>query len=159
MVAELKEAENHISMMVPLGKEGDEISYFTAERARVQCMGVDKTEIWEVVNPDLDRFLGFGKLASEVQSLVCGGDIGIVGFWEYLTYLIESGGVEGVLLEGKVKVLVDAINNIYVLLLVLQMLSENLEETGTDHYERTHHCLHSKNKGQRPIQSMSTCLF
>ena len=148
-----------MSMIVPLGKEGDEISYFTAERVRVQCMGVDKMEIWEVVNPDLDRFLGFGKSASKVQSLVCWGDIGIAGFQEYLTYLIESGGVEGALLEGKVKVLVDAINNVYVLLLVLQMLFENLEETGTDHYKRTHHCPHSKNKGQRPIQLMLARLF
>ena len=36
VVTELKEAENCMSMTVPLGKESDEISYFTAERARVQ---------------------------------------------------------------------------------------------------------------------------
>jgi len=61
LVTELKETENCMNMTVPLGKEGNEISYFTAERERVQCMGVDKMEIWEVVNPNLDRFLGFGK--------------------------------------------------------------------------------------------------
>jgi len=38
---------------------------------------------------------------------------GIEGFCQYLTYLVEEKGIQGGLIEGKVKVLIDAINNVY----------------------------------------------
>ena len=39
--------------------------------------------------------------------------MGVERFCQYLTYLVEKG-VEGSLLEGKVKLLIDAITNFYV---------------------------------------------
>jgi len=114
-MTELKEAEDRMSLTIPLGKEGDEISSFSVERAMGECMGRDKDVIWELINPDLDRLLGFGRPAGEIQSLLRRGNMGMTGFRGYLTHLIEEGGVEGVMLEGKVERLIDAINKTYVL--------------------------------------------
>ena len=114
LMTELKNAEDRMDATISLGKEGDEISLFGIEKAKGQCMGVDKDEIWEIVNPELDRFLGFGKSASEIQSLIRRGNMGVTGFREYLTYLVEEGGVAGVMLDGKVERLIDAINEMYI---------------------------------------------
>ena len=114
LMTKLKDAEDRMDATIPLGKEGDEISFFGIEKAKGQCMGVDKGEIWEIVNPELDRFLGFGRSASEIQSLIRRGKMGVTGFREYLTYLVEEGGVAGVMLDGKVERLIDAINKSFI---------------------------------------------
>ena len=55
-MTELKDAEDRMNETIPLGKEGDEMSLFGIEKAKNQCMGVGKDEIWEIVNPELDPF-------------------------------------------------------------------------------------------------------
>jgi hypothetical protein len=127
-MTELKEAEDQMGLMIPLGKEGDKISSFSIERAMGECMGRDKDVIWELINPDLDQLLGFGRPASKIQSLLCCGNMGMTGFWGYLTHLIKEGGVEGVMLEGKVERLIDAINKMYILLPALQRNTNNIPE-------------------------------
>lgn len=109
-MTKLKEAEDRMDVTIPLGKDGDEISSFDVERAKSQCMAVAKDEVWEIINPQLDRSLGFGRSTSEIQSLLRRGNMGVTGFRRYLTYLVEEGGVTGVMLEGKVERLIDAIN-------------------------------------------------
>jgi len=47
---------------------------------------------------DLDQLLGFGQPASEIQSLLCWGNMGMTGFQGYLTYLIKEGRVKEVML-------------------------------------------------------------
>ena len=128
LMTELKEAEDRMGLMIPLGKEGDEISSYNVEQAMGECMGRDKDAIWELINPDLDRFLGFGRPASEIQFLPHRGNMGMTGFRGYLTHLIEEGGVGGVMLEGKVERLIDAINKTYVLLPALQRDINNVPE-------------------------------
>lgn len=48
---------------------------------------------------DLDQLLGFGQPASEIQSLLCWGNMGMTGFQGYLTYLIKEGRVKEVMLQ------------------------------------------------------------
>ena len=77
-------------------------------------MGVAMEEVWETVNPAMDRLLGFQRPVIEVESIVRRGERGIEGFCQYLTYLVEEKEIQGGLIEGKVKVLINAINNMYV---------------------------------------------
>ena len=70
-------------------------------------------EVWETVNLVLDRLLGFRRPLVEVESIVRCGERGIEGFCQYLAYLVEEKEIQGGLIEGKVKVLIDAINNMY----------------------------------------------
>jgi hypothetical protein len=75
-----------------------------------QCLNLPNDEVWEVVNPGLDRLLGFGRTLDDIQSIVRRGPLGVHGLHEYLTYLVEEKGVEGGFIEGKINALIGAIN-------------------------------------------------
>ena len=98
---------------IPTARADHETSGFGGAQAEAQCAGVADDEIWETVNPGLDRFLGFGRSSDDVALAVRGGEMGVKGFCDYLSYLVEEKGIGGGLLEGKVKVLIDALNKLY----------------------------------------------
>ena len=102
-------AAERMGLGVPVATGSDELSGFGRVRAEAaECMDVPDDEISEIVNPGLDRLLGFGK--SALEAIVRRGEMGVKGFCQYLAYLIEEKGIEGGLIEGKVKVLIGAIN-------------------------------------------------
>lgn len=76
----------------------------------MQCLNIPSDEVWEVVNPGLDRLLGFGRTLDDIQSIIRQGPLGVLGLLEYLTYLVEERGIGGGLIKGKVNVLIEAIN-------------------------------------------------
>ena len=90
--------------------EGNELSLAGYNRSAVLsvCADVPKDEVWENVNPGLDRILGFGKPKGEIAAMVRGGRKGLQGLYEYLEVLVEKGDIVGGLLEGKVTALMTA---------------------------------------------------
>ena len=74
LIAELMAAAEWMGLGVPITTESDELSGFGRVRAEAECMDVPDDEIWEIVNPELDRLLGFGKSAVELESIVRRGD-------------------------------------------------------------------------------------
>ena len=90
--------------------EGNELSLagYNRSAALSVCTDVPKDEIWENVNPGLDRILGFGRPKGEIAAMVRGGREGLQGLYEYLEVLVENGDVVGGLLEGKVTALITA---------------------------------------------------
>ena len=91
-------------------EEGDEIAMYTGRgNAEAHCAGVDNDELWEVINPGLDRLLSFGRPRNEVQSIIWRGPKGVDGLCDYLEYLIAEKGLKGGLIEGKVSMLIAAI--------------------------------------------------
>ena len=51
---------------IPTVGADDEISGFGRVQDEAQCAGVADNEIWETVNPGLDRFLRFGRSSDDV---------------------------------------------------------------------------------------------
>ena len=92
-----------------------------ARGREAECASVPNDEVWEVVSPGLDRLLG--RFVIEVESIVRHGAMGVEGFCQYLTYLIEENGIKGGLNERKVKIL---INNMYVLILFREIIRYSL---------------------------------
>ena len=113
LIDELRMAAENMGPDIPTARADDEISGFGRAQAEAQCAGVADDEIWETVNPGLDRLLGFGRSSDDVALAVRGGEMGVKGFCDYLSYLVEEKGIGGGLLEGKVKVLIDALNKLY----------------------------------------------
>ena len=110
IVDRLRMAAKRIKPDIPIAEEGDEISMYAGRAsAEAHCIGVEDEEVWETINPGLDRLLGFGRPMNEIQSIIRRGPKGIDGFCEYLEYLIAEKGLKGGLIEGKVSVLIDAI--------------------------------------------------
>ena len=94
---------------IPLGKAGDEWGSFDRNTAESTCRSVDRDELWENINPALDRLLGFGRPKSDICSTLRRGPKGVFSFCEYLEYLVEEGGVVGGLLDGKISTLISVI--------------------------------------------------
>ena len=75
IIDRLRLAAQRIESKVPPAEEGDEISAYAGRtNAELHCAGVsNKDEIWEMINPGLDRLLGFGKTVDEIRSIIrCG---------------------------------------------------------------------------------------
>ncbi|KAH9068269.1 hypothetical protein EDB83DRAFT_2222807, partial [Lactarius deliciosus] len=92
--------------------EGNEPSYelsgYNKMAALSICADVPQDELWENVNPGLDRILGFRRPQEEIVAMVRCSRVGLQGLYEYLEVLVEEGGVVGGLLEGKVTALLMA---------------------------------------------------
>lgn len=91
-------------------KEGNELSLagYNRSAALSVCTDIPKDEVWENVNPGLDRILGFGRPKGEIAVMIRGSQEGLQGLYEYLEVLVEKGDVVGGLLEGKVTALMTA---------------------------------------------------
>ncbi|KAF8259667.1 hypothetical protein EI94DRAFT_1706943 [Lactarius quietus] len=88
--------------------EGDELLGYNKSAALSICADVPLDEVWENVNPSLDRLLGFGRSQQEIVAMIRHGREGLHGFYEYLEVLVEQGGIVGGLLEGKIDALITA---------------------------------------------------
>ena len=85
-----------------------ELSGCNSSAALAVCADVPRDELWENVNPGLDRILGFRRPQEEIMAMVRHGRAGLQGLCDYLEVLVEEGGVVGGLLEGKVTALIAA---------------------------------------------------
>ena len=110
---ELRMAAENMGPDIATARADDKISGFRRVQAEAQCAGVVDDKIWEMVNPGPDRFLRFGRSSDDVALAVCGGEMGVKGFCDYLSYLVKEKGIGGGLLEGKVKVLIDVLNKLF----------------------------------------------
>ncbi|KAI9443036.1 hypothetical protein H4582DRAFT_2054130 [Lactarius indigo] len=72
------------------------------------CSDILQDELWENVNPGLDRILSFGRPHKEIAAMVRCSWVGLWGLYEYLEVLVEEGGIVEGLLEGKVTALIAA---------------------------------------------------
>jgi hypothetical protein len=106
---QLRGAIGSIPSNVPEAKSSDELAGYNRSTALSACSGIPQEEIWENINPGLDRMLGFGRPKSEIQDLIRRGKMGVQGFCEYLEVLVDEGGIMGGLIEGKVSTLIEAI--------------------------------------------------
>ena len=88
--------------------ESNELLGYNGAAVLTICADVLWDEIWENVNPGLDRILGFGRPQEEIVALICCSQEGLQGLYKYLEVLVEQRGVVGGLLQGKVEVLMAA---------------------------------------------------
>ena len=104
-------ATQRVDLNSPVAEEADKISEYAGRaKAEAHCAGISNNdEIWEMINPGLDRLLGFGRSRGEIQSIIWCGPNRINGFSDYLEYLVAEKGLDGALIKGKVSVLIDAI--------------------------------------------------
>ncbi|KAH9010057.1 hypothetical protein EDB85DRAFT_2240366, partial [Lactarius pseudohatsudake] len=90
----------------------NELSGYGRSAALSVCADVPQDEVWENVNPGLDRILGFGRPHEEIVAMVRCSWVGLWGLYEYLEVLVEEGGVVGGLLDGKVTALITALHQL-----------------------------------------------
>ena len=115
LLQRLRDAAGGLELLpgVPEARDDDELASFGCEGAVFELAAVSHDEVWEAVtrvNPRLDRLLGFGRPKDEICTLIRRGLKGVKGLCGFLEYLVEEKAIVGGLLEGKVTVLLNAMN-------------------------------------------------
>ena len=110
LLGRLREAATTLGPENRRTEGNDELAPYSRESAASTYSMVPNDEIWERVNPTLDRLLGFARPKEELCGIVrASGASGLNGLCGFLEYLVEEKSVVGELLEGKINALLDAI--------------------------------------------------
>ena len=70
LLDKLQAAIQNIPHNIPAGRASDKLAGFNKCAASLVCAAITKDELWEEVNPALDRMLGFGRSNMEIQELI-----------------------------------------------------------------------------------------
>ncbi|KAF9473610.1 hypothetical protein BDN70DRAFT_937308 [Pholiota conissans] len=91
---------------IPVGLPSDDLgALFYSPKDLLQ----DGEDAWEdVINPTLDRLLGFGIDSTALQALIRRGDFGMDGVYRYFKTCICELSIDAGLLEGKIGRLIEA---------------------------------------------------
>ena len=98
--------------VLPDASESDEIAMFSGNVPA----DLAKDDAWEYLDPMLNRFLGFNRSAESIYNELRGGERGLSAMVRYLKDFVNQYQIDGALLEGKIKRLVNAIQTQYVAL-------------------------------------------
>ena len=56
IVDQLQQASKRINLNIPIAEEGNEISMYAGRgNAEPHCTGISNDEVWEIINPGLER--------------------------------------------------------------------------------------------------------
>ena len=71
-------------------------------------------DAWEdVVNPTLDRVLGFGRSTDSLRALIRRGKYGMDSLHQYLTSCVSDLNIDAAMFEGKVERLIEVMEQLY----------------------------------------------
>jgi hypothetical protein len=94
---------------VPAADEKHPLAIFSGNPADHIDANLDDWE--DILNPMMHRAFGYGATAEVLAGLVRRGKYGLDGFCQFMGYFVAHRGLQGGLLEGKVNVLLAAINS------------------------------------------------
>ncbi|KAF8198428.1 hypothetical protein BJ912DRAFT_1074363 [Pholiota molesta] len=110
LLRELHRAIVSLPSTIPLATSSGALAGFAYNPTAFLEDGQDAWE--EVVNPALDRVLGFGADAASIRALVYRGDYGMDGLYRYLQACVSDLKIDAGLFEGKIRRLIEAMNQL-----------------------------------------------
>ena len=106
LLTKLEKLIGNLPKTLPNASEADDIAAF----AQSIPIDMDRDEAWEsLLDPLLNHFLGFGRSIESISMSLRGGDKGLTAMVRYLREFVGRYQIDGVLIEGKVLRLIDAI--------------------------------------------------
>ena len=106
MITQLRAATSRLPNTIPLGTSTDELAHFSGDPE--EELGI-YDDPWEMVDQSLNAVLGYGRTTAEIAGLVQRGLNGMDGLSNWLSVCIKRLGIDPILLEGKIKRLLDAV--------------------------------------------------
>ncbi|TFY77572.1 hypothetical protein EWM64_g6442 [Hericium alpestre] len=105
LLHKLREAMAHVpASSLPEADNDDIITQFSGKPP-----SVPSESAWEVLNPMLNRLVGYETTAQQAALRLHHGERGLDGLYRYLNHFVEINGIPGALFEGKMSVLLEAI--------------------------------------------------
>jgi hypothetical protein len=105
MIAQLRAAASRLPDSVPLGIDTDDLARFSGDPEEESRYYEDP---WEMVDQALNAVIGYNMGAAQIAGLIRRGKHGIDGLCNWLEACINTLRIDAVLLDGKVKRLLDA---------------------------------------------------
>lgn len=105
LLDDVKQACLRLPQTVPEGRDDDILAKFTGPLPKVA-----RDEAWEMLDRKLNGVLGWGTTAEVVATIIRRGEKGVAALHSYIERFVLSYGIEGKLLEGKVGILLKAID-------------------------------------------------
>ena len=106
ILSKLERAIETIPGRLPDATEADEIAVFCQDIPT----NMDQDDAWEsVLDPLLNRFLGFGRSLESIAAALRGGQRGLQSMARYIREFVSRYDIDAGLLEGKMERLIQAI--------------------------------------------------
>ena len=103
--AKLEAAISTLPATVLVGTKEDDIAQFSGDPIHSLDDGEDA---WEMIDRALNRVIGYGKTASEIEKLIRRGEYGMDGMLSWLRKCVYELKIDERLLENKVERLINA---------------------------------------------------
>lgn len=104
MLDDLSRAIAHLPESIPEAGDDDVLARFA-----IKPPVVANDIAWEVLDPMLNNVIGSDLSVEHVVGLIRRGTKGVEALWRYIRWFVVENGVPGVLLQGKMSVLMRAI--------------------------------------------------
>ena len=105
LLSELERVSVSLPLSTPEGTEMDILARFSVDPVLELEAGDDA---WEMADRALNGVIGYGKTVEEIATIIRRGPLGMDGLCRWLKILVSELQVDEVLLEGKIKRLIDA---------------------------------------------------
>jgi hypothetical protein len=96
----------HILEVAPVNDQKG--AAFNCDPSTIACTDDD---CWEIIDPILNRVLGYGITLETVADDICRGEISVLALSRFFRYFVTEKGIKGGLLEGKIAILTAALKN------------------------------------------------
>ncbi|KAJ7867656.1 hypothetical protein B0H13DRAFT_1636074, partial [Mycena leptocephala] len=90
------------------------LSVFSGDPATYISAVTKAEELWEALSHLFHKAFGYGEGLDTRVSMVQRGSLGLDGFLNFLEYFISDRGLEGGMLELKIKQMIEAVQSVYV---------------------------------------------
>jgi hypothetical protein len=108
LLTKLEKSISNLPKTLPDASDSDKIAVF----AQSVPTDMDRDDAWEfLLDPLLNRFLGFGRTIKSISASLRGGEKGLTAMVRYLREFVGHYRIDGALLEGKVLRLIEAIES------------------------------------------------
>jgi hypothetical protein len=109
LVLRLYAASRTLPLSVPHATLTDAFAVFGIDPSCSAASKAPDTELWEKLDPMLNKTIGYDASIEEISSRIRRGPLGLDGLVEFLLWFVENRGLKVELIEGKVERLLDAI--------------------------------------------------
>jgi hypothetical protein len=114
LIKQLRTACRHLPLSIPAADAESPLARFSGDPASYVGKDVAPDELWEKLSTVFHGAFGYGKGEEEREAMVQTGPQGLGGFLRFMDYFIGERGLQGEVVQLKVKQLLDAVNSVYV---------------------------------------------
>jgi hypothetical protein len=113
LLTRLRIISKALPLSVPEGAIDDQLAVLSGDFS-LEVATINPDMLWEYINKATDRVFGYGMGVQELSALIRRGRYGMDGVCTWLEHAVVKLGSEAILLEGRIGLLIEAMERLYV---------------------------------------------